>query len=75
MKAMMVIKVDFDSRQELEALALSEEELGAFVDGDGQETARSKVDAFLKTLYTESLYLGWNNQIYPQFRVKEIELL
>ncbi len=48
-------------------------DLGVFVDGDVL-TAHGQIQNFLNTLPTETRYLGWNNEVYPQYKLKEVVL-
>lgn len=41
---------------------------------DGEETAQQKIAKFLDH-YKYKAYSGWDNEIYPQFTIKEIMVL
>lgn len=48
-------------------------DLGVFIDGDNL-TAHEKVMEFLNELPPETRYLGWNNEVYPQYKLKKVVL-
>jgi hypothetical protein len=70
MELLRLIKIDFDNLENESAAAHCELCLGSFVDESGK-TACAKVGELLQTLEVR-LYLGWDGQVYPQFRVEKV---
>lgn len=75
MKAYKLIKVSYDGTEKL-GNELYEEELGIFADSD-EKKAHVKIGEFLKDMGPQVLFVafGWlTPEVYPQFRIKEIEV-
>jgi len=70
MKAKRLIKHDFDNMENIYADVHSD--LGLYVDEEGK-TAHLKISEYLQTL-TDVPYLGHDNNIYPKYIVKEVEI-
>ena len=69
--AIRLVKIDFDNLENHNAIC--SEDLGVFVDGDNL-TAHGKVKEFIRKMQPVKPYLGWNGQVYPQFRLEKIDL-
>jgi hypothetical protein len=78
MEILRLIKITFDNLENESAAARHEEDLGTFVNeptidatNTVGKTAYVKVGELLCTLEIK-LYLGWDGQVYPQFRVEKV---
>jgi len=76
MKALQLIRVGFGGMENDYSAAVCREVLGTFVDtSEPHKTAFCKVEEFLLTMELERPYLGWDKRVYPQYEVKEIEVV
>lgn len=66
-----LIKVDHDNLENRNAVHSTN--LGNFIEGDGL-TAHGKVANFIDKMEPEKRYLGWDGNVYPQYRLEK-ELL
>lgn len=73
MTGLKLIEVSFDNLENGYAEAICREELGVFVDGD-KLTAHGKVEEFLRTLEPRHPYLGYDGEVYPQFKVERVQI-
>lgn len=69
MQGITVSRVTFDSMENRINRAVNTTVLATFVTDD--RTAYDKADEFIRKREPEMLYLGWDLQVYPQFRVQE----
>ena len=67
-----VIRVDFDNMENREEMAVKSILLFEAED-DLQGMASLKVARFVEKINV-NLYKGWNDQIYPQFRIEKREI-
>ena len=72
MKALKLIEIGFDWMENHNAEY--QKELGIFLDNDPSNNAFCKCGKFLLSMSPPKFFLGWNGQVYPQFKVKEIEV-
>jgi hypothetical protein len=75
MKAYKLIKVSYNGQETL-GNELYEEELGIFTDSKDKK-AHVKIGEFLKDMGPQVLFVafGWMTpEVYPQFRIKEVEV-
>jgi hypothetical protein len=73
MRGLRLIKVDFDGMENRLPEAVCKEELATFVD-DGRDSAYRKAEGYLSVLAPVKVYLGWDQQVYPQFRLEPVEV-
>lgn len=66
-----LIRYDFDNSENRDALITRS--IGVFGRSGGL-TARTKVSHFLAGLLPERRYAGWDDQVYPQFKIREIQI-
>ena len=63
-----LVQINFDNLENSDAR--SETELGVFVDEDNL-TAQGKIGLyFQEQMEPKKLYLGWDDNVYPQFRLE-----
>ena len=75
-KALQLIRVGFDSMENHYSDAVTRRVLGTFIDvPEPDKWAVCKIKEFLRTIELERPYLGWDNRVYPQYEVKEIEVV
>lgn len=68
---LQLIVVDFNNMENQLGSALMSETT-VFMD-DEDDTAHNKINTWLeKKRYM--MYLGWNKEVYPKFRVQEVEI-
>lgn len=65
-EALVLFRVEFDNMENHDPLR--EAEVAAFVDGD--EKAWAKLARHLRELEPVAVYLGYDDQVYPRFRVE-----
>ena len=65
-----LVRVDFDSFENEVSAAISEKEIGLFVEGDGL-TAHGRASSFIAAIPAETVYMGHNGKIYPQYKYTE----
>ena len=70
MKALKLTQHDFNNIED--SNPYEQKEIGVFVD-ELPKTAYSKVEDYLKTI-TITPYIGYNNEVYPKFKVEQLEL-
>lgn len=82
MKAKRVVRIGFDSFENHNPEF--QEELGIFVDDPDTVpkgkcrvkgmTAHAKIQAFFYNREPEKMYVGYDNNVYPQFRIEDTEV-
>lgn len=72
MKISRLIQIDFDTMENRSAEAMCEKQLGVFQDDD-KIMAHGKIARWFDGKKF-ALYLGWNGQVYPQFRIEESQV-
>ena len=70
MKALKLTQYDFNNMEDDNPY--EQKELGVFVD-EPPKTVYSKVEDYLKTI-TITPYIGYDKQVYPKFKVEQLEL-
>lgn len=70
-KAIKLLKFEFDNLENHNCEVVTE--VGIFV-ADGQLTAHGKVGRFIQSLDPEKRYLGWDGQVYPQYKLEHVTL-
>ena len=68
MEVIRLVRVDFDNMENHDASR--EEEVAIFGDDPEGKKARAKVDEWLQKNGPFPLYLGWDSEVYPHFRVE-----
>lgn len=63
-----LVKIDHNNLENKDALYI--ENLGTFVDGDVL-TAHGKVSKFISEMPAEKRYLGWDGNVYPQYKLEK----
>ncbi|HBG49463.1 MAG TPA: hypothetical protein DDW90_08190 [Cyanobacteria bacterium UBA9971] len=65
-----LIRIDFDNLENRDCIYTKS--IGTFVDENIGASASEKVGDFIKNMKPEKLYLGWDMNIYPKYKL-EIE--
>ena len=65
-----VIRRDFDSLENRSADAVSDVCVGTFI-GNAKLTAQGVAKEWLSEQPPVRLYLGWDGNVYPQFRIEK----
>lgn len=63
-----LIRIDHDNLENRNAIHTKC--LGTFIGDDGS-SAYSKVDEFIHNIGPKKFYLGWDGNVYPQFRLEK----
>lgn len=71
MKGIRLEQISFDNMENHNPITV--DVLGTFVD-DNANTASYKVDLFLKEMPAQKMYTGWDDQVYPQYRLVKINI-
>lgn len=72
MKVSRLVQIDFDTLENESAQALSVKQIGVFQD-DEKLRAHGKIAQWFGGKKFD-LYLAWNGQVYPQFRIEESQV-
>ena len=72
MKISRLIQIDFNTMENSSAEAICEKQVGIF-QGDDKIRAHGKMAEWFGGKKFD-LYLGWNGQVYPQFRIEESQV-
>ncbi len=70
-----LVRVVMDTLENNLSDAIITKEIGIFVDDhDYGKTAFLKIRKYFESLEPERMYVGWNNQVYPQYRIETVNL-
>lgn len=72
MDAIKLIKVGFDTLENRDPIY--EIEMGVFVD-DNSLTAHGKIAKWFNEHEPVKMYLGWDGQVYPKFKMEPCKIL
>lgn len=73
MNAIRLVRIDFDSMENRISNAISYTEIGIFVDSD--ITAYAKIKEWFSKQNLIKCYIGWDHEVYPQWRLKETDII
>jgi len=71
MKLMRLTKIEFDNLENDLGEAIVKKEIGLF-EGDEHFTAQAKVGTWFRLQNPFQMYLGWDGQVYPQFKTESV---
>jgi hypothetical protein len=63
-----IIKTSFDGLENKSERAIRDESLGLFTD-DGKLTAQGNAAEFISKLPEIKMYIGWDGEVYPKFKL------
>lgn len=63
-----LVKIDHDNLENHNAIYTTN--LGTFIAGDGL-SAHGKVGKFISNMEPQKRYLGWDGNVYPQYRLEK----
>jgi hypothetical protein len=69
--ALNLVRIEFHAEDHPD-VAVVPETLATFVE-DETHTAHEKLAAFVRALPPVKLYIGWDGDTYPQFKVERVE--
>jgi hypothetical protein len=69
--ALSLTRIEYDAEDHPD-VAVVPETLATFVE-DAKQTAHDKLVAFVRALPPVKICVGWDGNIYPQFRVERVE--
>jgi hypothetical protein len=75
MNGLKLTIIHFDSMENRDPIHT--EELGIFMDSTPDEpykTAYTKIEEYLRDKEARPVYLGWDYQVYPQYRVEKVKI-
>ncbi len=67
-----LIKIDFQNMENSESNAISETDIESFSDEENITAFKKLSDYIDEQMYETKMYIGWNKEVYPQFRIKQI---
>lgn len=64
-----LVRIGFDNLENRSGDALTTSTVKIFMDDPSGKTAHGKASDWLDSYPPQRMYLGWNGQVYPQFKI------